>query len=117
MQAAGQGDQRRGALDAGDRHRLQMLELAPADTAVQLHHPLQTLYLVPHNFAAQPHQAVHPHAQINVFSSEYQLAGEADFLFVYNGLVCAVMELKTFWKVTAESINDVLLGSSPVIFE
>ena len=86
---------------------------APA-TELQLRQPFETQYLHPHNIAACGTGAAHSHAQIAVFSPEYGLAGDPDYLFVYNGIVCGVIEMKTFWKVSRESVEEVLNGKPQV---
>ena len=92
--------------------RLGILALLPAPTSEgQLHLPLNALFSFPHNFAANSLGAAHPHAQITVFAHEYGLVGDPDFLFVYNGSPVGIIELKTFWKVTAQMIDEVLYGN------
>ena len=95
--------------------RLSLLAMLPAPTTeLELFHPFQVLYVYPHNFAASSVGAAHSHVQITVFAPQYALAGEPDYLFVYNGIVCGVIEMKTFWKVSRESIEEVLNGKRPV---
>jgi hypothetical protein len=67
---------------------------APA-TELQLRQPFESQSVHPHNIAACGVGATHSHAQIAVFSREYSLAGEPDYLFVYNGIVCGFIEMKT----------------------
>lgn len=96
--------------------RLGLLAFLPAPTSEgELHSPLNTLFVYPHNFAASPVGAVHPHAQIVVFSEQYRLTGDPDFLFLYNGSPVGIIELKTFWKVTAQLIDEVVFGKVPLL--
>ena len=93
----------------------QILAVLPEPTSkLQLRQPFELQYVYPHNFAAGGSGTVHSHAQITVFSGEYGLAGEPDYLFVYDGTVCGVIEMKTFWKVSAQSIEEVLNGKRRV---
>ena len=92
-----------------------LLDMMPAPaTELQLRQPFETQYVHPHNIAVCGVGAAQAHAKIAVFSPEYSLAGEPDYLFVYNGIVCGVIEMKTFWKVSKESVEEVLNGKRPV---
>ena len=97
--------------------RVSFLATLPAPTSeLELHQPFHVLYVYPHNVAVGSLGAAHSHAQITVFSSQYCLAGEPDYLFVYNGTVCGVIEMKTFWKVSRQSIEEVLSGKCQLRF-
>lgn len=85
-----------------------LLRMMLPATELQLRQPFETQYVHPHNIAACGMGAAHSHAQIAMFSSEYGLAGEPDYLFIYNGIVCGIIEMKTFWKVSRESVEEVL---------
>lgn len=85
----------------------QILAVLPAPTSeLQLRQPFELQYVYPHNFAVGGAGAAHSHAQITMFSGEYGLAGEPDYLFVYRGT-----EMKTIWKVSVQSIEEVLNGN------
>ena len=82
---------------------------------------LDSKYATPHNWAARTSQTMqYPHARIIRRDSFYQTVGKPDYLFVeQEGSVpralYSVMELKTFWKVTAESIAEVLNGNTFIL--
>jgi hypothetical protein len=54
------------------------------------------------------------HSKVEAFAiSGYPFIGGPDFVFQDdNGFVTAVMELKTFWYVTKEQIDEVLNGTN-----
>lgn len=94
--------------------RLSLLATLPAPTSeLELHQPFHVLYVYPHNFTASAVGAAHSHAQITVFAPQYGLAGQPDYLFVYHGMVRGIIEMKTFWKVSRQSIEEVLDGKRP----
>lgn len=89
-----------------------VLAVYPQPTSeAALHPPLNLLFWIPHNFAAKPLGTTHLHAQIVMHSGRYPFFGEPDFMFDVNGEPVGIIELKTFWKVTTESIDDVFYGS------
>lgn len=57
---------------------------------LHLNQPFQVQYVYPHNFAIN---GVDSHGKIIVFSPDYSLAGESDYLFVYDGVVHGIMEM------------------------
>lgn len=93
-------------------NRGSILALLPQPTSeAELHAPLNTLFWHPHNLTANPLGATHLHAQIVIYSGRYSFFGDPDFLFIVNGAPVGVIELKTFWKVTPEKIDDVFYGN------
>jgi hypothetical protein len=64
-----------------------------------------------HNRVTIPHGAAHPHAKIVIPAPQFLQAGKVDYVFACNRRACGVMELKTFWKVTSEQIDQVIDGS------
>jgi hypothetical protein len=79
---------------------------------------LDMKYNQPHNLAAPPMTTLHPHSRIIRRDGFYPTIGNPDYLFVepqnagFRALY-AVMELKTFWKVTPQGLLEVLNGTSP----
>jgi|SRR5579859_673682 len=72
---------------------------------------IKALFLFPHNVAVRPIAAVNAHAKIfEASAARFPHAGRCDYLFVYNGRRCGVVELKTYWKVTSEHIDEVING-------
>jgi hypothetical protein len=93
-------------------HQASILALLPLPTAeAELQAPLNTLFWHPHNLMANPLGAAHIHAQIVIYTGRYSFFGDPDFLFTMNGAPVGIIELKTFWKVTAEKIDDVFYGT------
>jgi hypothetical protein len=72
-------------------------------------------YVQPHNKATLP-PLVQTHSRIIRRDGFYATIGNPDYLFVEQpntfGALYAVMELKTFWKVTPQRIMEVLNGTS-----
>ena len=79
---------------------------------------LDAKYSHPHNCAAIPTTIMlHSHARIIRRDEFYQPVGKPDYLFVEQEnnpirALYAIMELKTFWKVTPEKIAEVLNGKA-----
>ena len=90
------------------RYRSLTGQLAPTSES-ELVIPLHSLFLCPHNIAAEPIGARDPHATILPFSSASfrGFVGDPDYVFEYNQ---RAVELKTFWSVTARQIDEVLNG-------
>ena len=66
------------------------------------------LYKIPHNLAASGNvQAFH--ATIQPGAARYRPIGDPDYIFEFNGLA-GIIEVKTFWKVPAHSIDEVIEG-------
>jgi hypothetical protein len=76
---------------------------------------LDSRYTQPHNWTKTQN-----HSEIIRRDDGYGLVGKPDYLFVAHGTAFralhAIMELKTFWKVTADSIIEVLDGNFPFSF-
>ena len=68
---------------------------------------LDARYTQPHNWTKNPN-----HAEIIRRDDGYALVGKPDYLFVaHHATFRALMELKTFWKVSADNIIEVLCGN------
>ena len=76
---------------------------------------LDARYTQPHNWTKTQN-----HAEIIRRDDGYALVGKPDYLFVAHNTafraLYAVMELKTFWKVSADNIMEVLCGNIPSSF-
>jgi hypothetical protein len=83
---------------------------------------LDSKYNQLHNLAAQPTPAISlPHSKIIPRDAFYQTIGNPDYLFVEQATsihrtLYAVLELKTFWKVTPHKIMEVMNGTSSRYF-
>jgi hypothetical protein len=83
---------------------------------------LDSKYSQLHNLAAQPTPAISlPHSRIIRRDGFYQTIGNPDYIFVEQAgsiprTLYAVLELKTFWKVTPQKIMEVMNGISPPCF-
>jgi hypothetical protein len=75
----------------------------------QLYPIFDILYKIPHNLAASGNVS-HFHSSIQVGAAEYRPIGNPDYIFAFNGALVGIIELKTFWKVTKESIDEVIEG-------
>jgi hypothetical protein len=77
-----------------------------------LKRPLDRYYWTTHELAAQPDGATHVHAKVEVPGGEHALTGDPDYIFLHDDYAVGIIELKTFWKVTPQTIDEVLNGSS-----
>jgi hypothetical protein len=84
--------------------------LQPRDSESTLRLPFSIAYRLPHNRAIQG--ASDAHAEVWDEGSRLRPSpiGNADFLFVYNGKLAGVIELKAWWKVTEDEIEEVKAG-------
>jgi hypothetical protein len=89
---------------------------APTNEDILSQH-MDVKYTHPHNLAAKPTPAVpQTHSRIIRRDAFYSTIGNPDYLFVepqnagFRALY-AVMELKTFWKVTPQGLMEVLNGT------
>ena len=78
-----------------------------------LRDPFSTAFRVPQNIAIQGAADCHAEMRVTGTDSEPQPLAYADFFMVYDGKVCGLIELKTWWKVTEEEINQVRDGNRP----
>jgi hypothetical protein len=85
--------------------------LRPASRENQLYAPFLQIYKGPHELVVLPERAAQGHALIDVPAPETPLIGDPDYLFFYNDLPVGIIELKTFRKVTAQAIDEVLNGN------
>lgn len=101
-----------------EAHRTDAHDLEDPTNEDMLSQHLDWRYKQPHNKAAKPSPTIlYPHSRIIRRDGFYATIGNPDYLFVespnstYRALY-AVMELKTFWKVTPQSIMEVMNGTS-----
>jgi hypothetical protein len=80
--------------------------LRPASRENQRYAPFLQIYKG-HELVVLPERAAQGHALIDVPAPETPLIGDPDYLFFYNDLPVGIIELKTFWKVTAQAIDEV----------
>jgi|SRR5271170_5397293 len=73
--------------------------------------PFNKSYQTLHDTSIQGASDAHAHIWSQAFLVENPLIGNADFVFVYNGKIVGVIELKTWWKVTEAQIEDVKAGT------
>jgi hypothetical protein len=73
--------------------------------------PFSNAYHTPHNIAIRGASDVHAEIWAEGSRLEQPPIGNADFLFVYDGKLVGVIELKTWWKVTEAQIEDVKAGT------
>jgi hypothetical protein len=86
-------------------------ETAEATDEATLRPWIKSIFFFPHNVASRPIAAVNAHAKIfEASAARYPHAGKCDYLFVHDGRICGVVELKTFWKVTPAHIDEVING-------
>jgi hypothetical protein len=74
--------------------------------------PFSNAYSTPHNLAIQG--ASDAHAEVWDEGSRLQSSpiGNPDFLLVYDGKLTGAIELKTWWKVTEDEIEEVRASKS-----
>jgi hypothetical protein len=86
--------------------------LQPPTNEDMLSAHLDARYSNPHNWVITP-----SHSKIIRRDDGYGLVGKPDYLFIAQNAhvptLHAVMELKTFWKVTDNSITELLDGQEP----
>jgi hypothetical protein len=73
----------------------------PINTERQLYRYFDTIYAQPHNQAAEPIVVTQPHAWLEETGSN-GVVGEPDFIFLFQGVQVGVIEIETFWHVTAQ---------------
>jgi len=83
----------------------------PLTSEPTLRVPFSNAYHTPHNIAIQGASDVHAQIWTEGSYLENPPIGNADFLFVYDGKLVGVIELKTWWKVTEAQIEDVRAGT------
>jgi hypothetical protein len=77
----------------------------------QLYPIFDSLYKIPHNLAASGNVS-HFHSTIQVGAAEYRPIDDPDYIFEFNGALVGIIEMKTFWKVSKESIDAVIEGEA-----
>ena len=73
--------------------------------------PFGTAFQIPHNLAIRGAGDVHAAMWTEGAQPDPQLLANADFIMVYDGKLCGLIELKTWWKVTEAEIEEVRQGS------
>jgi hypothetical protein len=101
--------------------QFQRRTLADPTSEDMLSQHLDSKYSQLHNLATQPTPAISlPHSRIIRRDGFYQPIGNPDYIFVeqagFPRTLYAVLELKTFWKVTPQKIIEVMNGTSPPCF-
>jgi hypothetical protein len=76
----------------------------------QLYPIFDILFKLPHNLAASE-DVSHFHSTIQPGAAEYQPIGDPDYIFEFEAILVGIIEVKTFWNVTTESINELIEGA------
>jgi hypothetical protein len=79
----------------------------------RLRAPFNAAFKHPHNLAIR--SASDEHAEMRSEGSKFAQPpiAKADYFMVYDGEICGLVELKTWWKVTEAEIEEVRSGSQP----
>jgi hypothetical protein len=99
----------------GGEHWLQYTEVAwdrlrlPTDEAA-LRRFLDIAYMDLHNTILLYPNLDNNHATIIPLSGGFHTVGDPDYLFIERDKMYAIMEAKTFWKLSPEHITDLLSG-------
>ena len=83
----------------------------PLTSEPSLRVPFSNAFQTPHNTAIAGAGDVHAEIWIEGSQPDPQPVGNADFLMVYDGKLCGLIELKTWWKVTEAEIEEVRQGN------
>ena len=73
--------------------------------------PFSTAYQITHNLAIVGANDPHAVMRIGVGSLDIVPLSNPDLIFVYEGQLAGIVELKTWWKVDETQINDVRTGN------
>jgi hypothetical protein len=73
--------------------------------------PFGNAFQIPHNLAIRGDDDAHAEMWTEGAQPDPQPLANADFIMVYNGKLCGLIELKTWWKVTEAEIEEVREGS------
>ena len=73
--------------------------------------PFSNAFQIPHNIAIEGALDVHAEMWTEGAQPDPKPLANADFIMVYDGKLCGVIELKTWWKVTEAEIEEVRQGS------
>ena len=85
--------------------------MEPFTAESTLRDPFSTAYRGPHNLAIMGASDEHAVMRIGVGSLEIVPLSNPDLIFVYEGQLAGIVELKTWWKVDETQINDVRAGN------
>jgi hypothetical protein len=83
----------------------------PWTSELSLRLPFENAFQIPHNIAINDASDVHAEIWTEGSRLDPQPIAKADFIMVYNGQLCGVIELKTWWKVTEADIEEVREGT------
>jgi len=75
--------------------------------------PFSNAFQIPHNIAIRGADDVHAEMWTEGSWLDPQPVANADLIMVYDGRLCGVIELKTWWKVTEAEIEEVRQGNKP----
>ena len=84
----------------------------PLTSEPGLRFPFGNAFQVPHNIAIKAAGDVHAEMWTEGSQPDPQPVANADFLMVYDGKLCGLIELKTWWKVTEAEIDQVRQGTN-----
>ena len=87
--------------------------MEPFTAEPTLRAPFSTAYQGPHNIAIVRASDGHAVMRIGVGSLEIVPLSNPDLIFVYQGQLADIVELKTWWKVDETQVNDVRAGDFP----
>ena len=77
--------------------------------------PFSTAYQGPHNLAIVGASDQHAVMRIGVGGLDIVPLSNPDLIFVHEGQLAGIVELKTWWKVYETQINDVRTGNFPTV--
>jgi len=84
----------------------------PLTSEPALRTPFSIAFRLPHNLAIRGAADIHAEMWSEGSQPEPQPLANADCLMVYDGKLCGLIELKTWWKVTEAEIEQVRRGNS-----
>jgi hypothetical protein len=73
--------------------------------------PFSNAFQIPHNIAIEDAGDAHAEMWTEGSQPDPQPVANADFIMVYDGKLCGLIELKTWWKVTEAEIEEVRQGT------
>ena len=74
--------------------------------------PFGTAFQIPHNLAIRGAGDVHAAMWTEGAQPDPQPLANSDFIMVYDGKLCGLIELKTWWKVSEAEIEQVRQGNN-----
>lgn len=88
----------------------------PITSEPSLRLPFSIAFQLPHNTAIKDAGDMHAEMWTEGSHPEPQPLANADLIMVYDGKLCGVIELKTWWKVTEADIEEVRQGNRFTMF-